>query len=247
MMSVISRDSFVENISKQISRDKYALIKARQFERVFEIDAVDLENFKACWGDLTRDLYMGDGGGYRFRRYGHLYKKSESRRLTLLPHGPYVQSSIINTLNGDVKRFFDPLTEDFLRSKTLKEVLWVLSDIYDSVENQARDWNIRLHPYRIYATSSESGCPTPEGLHRDGVTYVASLMINKCNVKGGITTVTNGERVFLEQVGLEKTFDIILADDAATMHEVSVVKPVNSEEEAYRDVLVIAFTREQDE
>jgi hypothetical protein len=118
-----------------------------------------------------------------------------------------------------------------------------MSDVYDSVEGKKTDWNIRLHPYRIVTNHSEMGRPTPEGLHRDGVTYIASLLINKVNMLGGETTITDDRQEVLERLTLDKTLDIVMADDEKTMHEVSPIQPDNSEKCAYRDVLVIAFTK----
>ena len=118
-----------------------------------------------------------------------------------------------------------------------------MSDIYDGVEGQKTNWNIRLHPYRIIADGVEEGQPTPEGLHRDGVTYIASLMINKSNAQGGVTTITDSEQNVLERITLDKTFDVVLANDEETMHEVSAIAPDELDRYAYRDVLVIAFTK----
>jgi hypothetical protein len=42
---------------------------------------------------------------------------------------------------------------------------------------------------------------------------------------------------------LEKTFDLVLANDDKTMHQVSSISPKNLGKCAYRDVLVVAFTK----
>jgi hypothetical protein len=104
------------------------------------------------------------------------------------------------------------------------------------------NWNIRLHPYRILANSNYLGEPTPEGLHRDGVTFIASILINKVNVNGGITTITDDNAEKLLSLKLEHEFDIMLANDGKTMHKVSALSRELIGEVAYRDVLVVAFT-----
>nr|WP_051912770.1 2OG-Fe dioxygenase family protein [Halomonas sp. TG39a] len=162
-----------------------------------------------------------------------------------MPHEAYVQSSDVNSLNGDVERNFEPLQDDFINCPLLVNILILLADIYDAVEKESRNWNVRLHPYRIIANELETGQPTPEGLHRDGVTFIASLMVCRHNISGGTTKITDQNKIFLEEVLLSESLDIVMADDEKTMHQVSSIKPIDLEDVAYRDVLVIAFKREE--
>ncbi|NAW86142.1 hypothetical protein CAG71_06635 [Photobacterium halotolerans] len=185
---------------------------------------------------------MGDGGTYRYRRYGQLQKSKNSTCLTLHEHGPYIQSRTINQLNGGVARYFDPLTKQFLMSPVLEKIILFLSEVYDAATGMANDWNIRLHPYRILANERENGKPTPEGLHRDGVTYIATLMINRVNIEGGTTIITDNHSQILYEKTLILPLDLIVADDALTMHEVSSVQACYPNKVSCRDVLVIAFT-----
>ena len=98
---------------------------------------------------------------------------------------------VITNINGDIERHFEPVTDRFLTSPILERLLGLMSHIYGGVGGQATQWNIRLHPYRIIADDFEAGQPAAQGLHRDGVTYIASMMINKINVVGGKTTITD--------------------------------------------------------
>ncbi|WP_333014184.1 2OG-Fe dioxygenase family protein [Vibrio vulnificus] len=230
-------------ISQQLKKYKYVFINGRQMTLLLSTHVGEVIRFKNCWNQLERDRYMADGGKYRYRRYGQFTKLARSKEIVMMPHEPYVQPSYINTLNGDIERHFEPLTDRFVTSPVLEKLLKMMSEIYDDVEGEPQNWNIRLHPYRITATEAEAGEPTPEGLHRDGVTYIASMMINKINVSGGETRITDDNQNELERITLDKTFDIVMADDAATMHEVSTITPASRETSASRDVLVIAFTK----
>ena len=226
-----------------LRHNHYVFVGGKQMTSLLQTNVDEVIRFKNCWNQLERDQYMADGGTYRYRRYGQFIKLPSSQEITMLPHEPYVQPSYINSLNGDTERHFEPLTDRFVTSPILERLLGLMSEIYDGVEGKATKWNIRLHPYRIIADDFEAGQPTPEGLHRDGVTYIASMMINKINVVGGKTTITDANQQELESLVLDKTFDIVMADDAKTMHEVSAIRPMRSEKCAYRDVLVIAFTK----
>jgi len=100
-----------------------------------------------------------------------------------------------------------------------------------------------MHPYRIIASSAQVGNPTPEGLHRDGVDYIVSMMVSRFNVEGGESTVTDNHRQVLWRRSLQKPMDIVIGQDALTMHAVTPVDRLDPLQEAWRDVLVIAFTR----
>ncbi|KJY82110.1 hypothetical protein TW81_14800 [Vibrio galatheae] len=230
-------------IAQLLNQNNYVFVSGKQMTNMLTTNVDEVIRFKHCWNHLERDNYMADGGAYRYRRYGQFYKAKGGQQIVMLPHEPYVQPAYINHLNGDVERYFEPLTDRFVTSPILEKLLLLMSEVYDGVEGRSIDWNIRLHPYRIIADEVEKGEPTPEGLHRDGVTYIASLMINRINVSGGVTTITDASGTALESLTLEKTFDLILADDEKTMHQVTAITPLSSDKCAYRDVLVIAFTK----
>ena len=210
----------------------------------FKLSGEEAESFSSHWSHLVLDEYMADGGLYRYRRYGQFSVNALTGSIDLLPHEGYMQPSYINSLNGDVLRYFEPLEKTFVESKILHELLRFLTQVYSGVLKQVVNWNIRLHPYRILASDKVSGLPTPEGLHRDGVTFIASLLINRVNIEGGTTTITDSNKRILDQFQLTAPFDLMMSDDSKTMHEVSSVKSnTNSVDESYRDVLVIAFTK----
>ncbi len=199
-------------------------------------------DFADYWNRLTPDRFMGDGGRYRLRRYGQFETDSDGR-LRQLVHGPYEQPRHINPLNGGIQRLFDPLEPGFAQHPVLHGVLHVLMQVIDVVRGHTTAWNVKLHPYRILATPGIAGQPTPEGLHRDGVDYVVSMLVKRSNVLGGESTATDVQRRVLTRVTLDQPMQLLLLDDARTLHEVTPVLPRNHDAPAYRDVLVIAFTK----
>ncbi|MBN1009145.1 2OG-Fe dioxygenase family protein [Amphritea pacifica] len=239
-------DSVVDH-SNGLKNNYFTVIHASEMQSYLGCSAKQVQEFIDEWQHLTLDTYMGDGGTYRYRRYGQLDKMATSNSLTLLPHQAYEQSKEVNYLNGDIARWFDPLTSSFVNSQVLQSTLLFLANLYDQTLGQATDWNIRLHPYRIVASTGQLGQPAPEGLHRDGVTYIASMMIQRQNASGGVTTLTDNQRQLKSTIELAQTFDIVIADDDRAMHDVSAVCPVNDQALAIRDVLVIAFTKKESE
>ncbi|UPQ89514.1 2OG-Fe dioxygenase family protein [Vibrio sinaloensis] len=237
------REKHASVVANLLNQNDYVFVSGKQMTSMLSTNVDEVVRFMSCWGQLERDRYMADGGGYRYRRYGQFNKLKNTRQLVMLPHEPYVQPASVNPLNGDVERHFEPLTDRFTLSPILEKLLLMMSDIYDAAQGEGTDWNIRLHPYRIIADELEQGKPTPEGLHRDGVTYIASMLISRTNITGGETVITDDKRNVLERLTLEKTFDMVMADDLATMHEVSAISPICNDKCAYRDVLVIAFTK----
>ncbi|MEV3990596.1 2OG-Fe dioxygenase family protein [Streptomyces sp. NPDC049837] len=205
------------------------------------VDAADWARFAAHWGELTLDTYMADGGTYRYRRYGQFELDAATGGLTLLPHAPYRQESEINPLNGGIERVFDPLTESFIGDPLLRSVLVELGRIFTAVDGTAT-WNVKLHPYRINASADQQGQPAPEGRHRDGVTFITSLMIGRTNVTGGESGVYTDEGEHLLTTTLSEPGDLLLGDDRRTLHSVTPVQPANPALAAHRDVLVIAYT-----
>ncbi|MET9681193.1 2OG-Fe dioxygenase family protein [Streptomyces coeruleorubidus] len=205
------------------------------------VDGSDWARFAAHWDELTLDTYMADGGTYRFRRYGQFDLDPASGELTLLPHEPYRQETDVNPLNGGIERTFDPLTESFATDPLLRSTLVAFGRIFTEVDGTRR-WNVKLHPYRISASTEQAGQPAPEGRHRDGVTFITSLLIGRTNVSGGESGVYSDSDEHLLTTTLSEPGDLLLGDDRRTLHSVTPVRPVDAELPAHRDVLVIAYT-----
>ncbi len=234
--------ALTEGFIRNLNRQHFLYFAGDALADTLDLTPADISEFALFWSHLTTDRYMGDGGTYRLRRYGEFDSQPGSGRLQR-PHGPYEQPKYINSLNGDIARIFDPLEPAFVTHRVLNRLLDWLTALYDQCEGSPQRWNIRLHPYRILANQSENGNPTPEGLHRDGVDYIVSMMVSRRNVTGGVTTITDNDQQVLWEHMLQSPMDILIGNDAHTMHSVSPVSPVDARLEAYRDVLVIAFTK----
>ncbi len=229
-------------IARNLHLERYAFIPGDAMASWLDVGPIAWRKFADHWDDLTLDRYMADGGAYRFRRYGE-FELQRPAPLRQLPHGPYEQSLYINPLNGGIPRLFDPLQPGFVQDSVLNRLLNAMSSALDTAEGRKQRWNIRLHPYRIRADIDGMGHPTPEGLHRDGVDYVASFLIQRHNIEGGETQVTDDAGKLLWRHTLSMPMELLITDDERSMHAVTPITPLIPRHAAYRDVLVIAFTK----
>lgn len=202
----------------------------------------DWERFHASWNDMPRDPYMADGGRYRFRRYATLSAAAGSTRPRLEPHQPHYQSLAYNRLNGGVPRYFDPIAVDVIGGATMRGVLGLTCD-WVSMLQPGAGWHIEVHQFRIVAREGVAGNPTPEGMHRDGVDYVLVMMVDRVNIASGTTSIHAPDGRLLSSFTLTESFDSAFLDDARCLHGVTPVERLDPAKRAWRDVLVVTFTR----
>ncbi len=99
-------------------------------------------------------------------------------------------------------------------------------------------WFVEAHQFRIDTTDG-IGRPTPEGAHRDGVDFVAVLLIAREGVKGGETRVFEADGPRGERFTLTEPWTMMLLDDARVIHESTPIQPTS--EGGHRDTLVITL------
>ncbi|GGR96271.1 hypothetical protein GCM10010269_38840 [Streptomyces humidus] len=192
--------------------------------------------FAAHWEDLAPDPYAAETGTRRLRRYGH-FSLSRAGEVRARPHLAFVQPEESNPLYVEVNRYFEPLTEAFLREPLLTSLLRMLGQVAACLDG-ADEWTVKVHPFRVVAEAGAEGQPTPEGRHRDGVTLVTSLLVDRVNAVGGESTVYALDGAELLTTTLSRLGTLLLGDDRTTLHEVSPVRPLDARLPAHRDVLV---------
>jgi hypothetical protein len=216
------------------------LATSRELSEIIGATGEDWGRFARNWEDLKLDAFMADGGTYRYRRYGQYEFSPGTGELTLLPHEPYRQEKFFNQLNGGVDRVYEPLTEAFTGDPLLQRLLTSLGRIFTAVDDTRR-WLIKLHPVRIIA-GREIGQPAPEGRHRDGVTFVGSLLIDRLNITGGESTTYDEQQNLLRTVTLSERGDLLLGDDQRTYHQVTPIEAIDPAQVGHRDVLVLNYS-----
>jgi hypothetical protein len=177
----------------------------------------------------------------RLRRYGQFSLPPATEQIRLLPQTAFVQPENSNPLYVGVDRTFEPLTDSFVADPVLRSVLRLLGRMATAMDDPAA-WNAKVHPFRVLASAETDGLPTPEGRHRDGVTLVSSLLIDRQNAVGGESSVFRPDGRLLLTTTLSEPGALLLGDDRRTLHSVSPVRPVDRSRPAHRDVLVVTFT-----
>ena len=199
----------------------------------------------ASWDDLGPDRFMADGGTYRKRRFA-CFSATESG-LALKPPQPHFQTRGHNPLNGGVARVFEPVRDAIAfhpMNRAVMAVCFHTFTLATPVARRAAAWHVEMHQFRIEARSGETGQPTPEGLHRDGVDWVLVMMVGRNNVSGGLSTIADAERHPLVTATLAEPLDASLVDDRRVFHGVSPITAADPSRPAHRDVLVVTFHAE---
>ncbi|BBU24049.1 2OG-Fe dioxygenase family protein [Mycobacterium xenopi] len=194
--------------------------------------------FAAHWEDLAPDRYAAELGQCRLRRYGRYWLRDGVA--APMPTGAFVQPQESNPLYIDRDRHFEPLTDAFARDPVLSRLLTLLGQFACALE-RVPEWNVKVHPFRVVASGDRAAQPTPEGLHRDGVTLVSSLLVGRRNAIGGESSVVDVAGRGLLTTTLCEPGTLLLVDDRRTMHAVSPIRPRDRAAPAQRDVLVITF------
>lgn len=205
---------------------------------------IDWARFAASWNDLGEDGHMADGGRYRRRRYAIFDATRDG--VVRAPHQPHFQAKTYNRLNGGLDRWFDPVLPEIGDHPIIQTLIDRLARVFASIapaEVLRQGWHVELHQFRIESSADAIGCPTPEGAHRDGVDGAFVMLINRQNVSSGMTHISDASGISLGQFTLSDPGDAVFLDDARVFHGVTPIAPLDPQELAIRDVLVITFTR----
>lgn len=234
----------VEEICESLSARSYDLVAGDRVKNLLsqrsENALADLDAFRDSWNRMPLDGYMADGGRYRRRRHATLAAPRASNDYRVETHRPHYQTVDFNNLNGGVARHYEPFEEQILRGSTMDSLVTLGCDIFGRLAPYSA-WHIEAHQFRIEVDGEEVGKPTPEGVHRDGVTFVLMAMVGRSNAIGGESTVFNLEQEPLEKFTLTDPLDLALVNDERVFHGVSPIEQLDSGTPASRDVLVITY------
>jgi len=205
---------------------------------------LDFHNFKKLWNNLSQDNYMADGGKYRYRRYSVIICL-DNFELVFLPPEPHFQKIIYNNLNGDVYRYYEPFEESGLRSNFLKSAIITSCKIFNQIRGKKLNWRVECHQFRITPLPNEQGFPTPEGKHRDGREFVLIMLIDRKNIRGGVTRIYNNDNLLIKKLTMKRSQECIFLDDNNVLHEVSPIRYLKKGQIGYRDVIVLTFQQQK--
>jgi hypothetical protein len=202
--------------------------------------AADEAQFRASWNDLPPDEFLADGGKYRFRRHASLRLNYASEPAwENVPYRPHWQPKSYNKLHGGVFRTFGEVKPETTANAVYRALVSGLGLTFNGVTTASpKSWFVETHQFRIDARSGE-GRPTPEGAHRDGVDFVALVMMGRRDIEGAVTTIFDNERTLLAEFMLHEPWTAMLLDDNRVVHATTPFKASGTNPE--RDTLVVTY------
>ena len=137
-----------------------------------------------------------------------------------------------------MERWFEPIAPATLAQPAWGALLRALARVCTARAPSPR-WYVEAHQFRI-DTSDGLGRPTPEGAHRDGVDFVAVLLVARHAIKGGETRVFAANGPDGQRFTLDAPWSMLLMDDARVIHESTPIQPLDAGG-GHRDTLVLTF------
>jgi len=207
----------------------FALVAARDLA----VDAVELAALAPSWDDLPADPHLRDSGRYRFRRHASFVVDHGLHDVAPRAHFQPVE---YNALHGGIERWFAPMTPAVTAAPAFRSLVAGLGELVAPTTTLY----VEAHQFRI-DTASGIGRPTPEGAHRDGVDFVALMLVQRHHVKGGETRVFEADGPGGVRFTMAQPFSVLLLDDARVIHETTPIQPDGPD--GVRDTLVITYRR----
>ena len=213
----------------------YALLRPADLCQLAGCTLAELDTLAASWNGLALDNYLKDAGRYRRRRHSCFIHEGDA--LAPTPHRAHWQPVEYNALHGGMHRLFAPVEPGTLANPAWTRLLLALGQACTSVRPEPR-WFVEAHQFRI-DTLDGIGRPTPEGAHRDGVDFVAVLLVGRHHIKGGETRVFDAAGPNGQRFTMLEPWTLLLLDDARVIHEST---PIQADgENGHRDTLVLTW------
>jgi hypothetical protein len=213
----------------------YAVMATPALGELLGLAISELLVLNESWNDLPPDGYLRDGGRYRRRRHGCYV--AEAGQLRPVAHRAHWQPLDYNALHGGLERWFEPLSSRVVEHPAWQVLLPALAAQCSLVKGQ-QPWFVEAHQFRI-DTEGGIGRPTPEGAHRDGVDFVAVILVNRVGVKGGETRVFEAQGCHGQRFTMIEPWTLLMLDDEKVIHESTPIQPLDRA--GYRDTLVLTF------
>ncbi|SJN56679.1 hypothetical protein VR7878_01902 [Vibrio ruber DSM 16370] len=171
-------------------------------------------------------------GQYRLRRYSVV--QFVGGKVVEVDKHDFTQSSQYNPFQGDIKRQFEPVLQETLKSEGLREMCELFVEANGLPDGQIID----IHQMRIASVFDET-MVSPEGVHQDGYDYIAMIGIDRHNIVGGELMLyqDNHAAPFFRKV-LEDG-EVAMVADSALWHNATPIRAIEHGEEGHMDVFVL--------
>jgi hypothetical protein len=225
----------LSDLTSALRTSGYALLCPADVATLSGCTLSELDALAASWNELALDNYLKDGGRYRRRRHSCFIQDGE--QLVQTPHRAHWQPVEYNALHGGMHRLFEPVDPATVAQPAWTRLIAALGQACSQVKGEQR-WYVEAHQFRI-DTLEGIGRPTPEGAHRDGVDFVAVLLVGRSNIKGGETRVFEADGPDGKRFTMLEPWTLLLLDDARVIHESTPIQPIG--ENGRRDTLVLTW------
>ena len=225
-----------DHLIRTLREQGHAVLGARGLCELTGTSVDALDALRPSWDDLPADAYLRDGGRYRRRRHASFVVEGDNVRA--VPHRAHWQPISYNALHGGLERWFEPMAPSTLAQPVWPQLLRGLVACCSALKG-AQPWYVEAHQFRIDTTDG-IGRPTPEGAHRDGVDFVAVLLVGRHAIKGGETRVFEAAGRNGIRFTMNEPWSALLLDDERVIHESTPIQPVG-DAVGYRDTLVVTL------
>ncbi len=222
-------------LGRALAATGHAVVSPEGLCSLLDTDLNTLDALRSTWDDLPPDAYLRDGGRYRRRR--HACYVVEGTQVEPVPHRAHWQPVEYNALHGGLERWFEPMTPAVTQQPVWSRLLVTLAGTCSALKGAQR-WYVEAHQFRIDTTDG-IGRPTPEGAHRDGVDFVAVVLVGREGIKGGETRVFEAAGPHGIRFTMTQPWTMLMLDDAKVIHESTPIQPLH--EHGHRDTLVLTF------
>ncbi|MBV6414034.1 MAG: 2OG-Fe dioxygenase family protein [Xanthomonadales bacterium] len=213
------------------------LLRPATTHALAQCDAAGFGAFARRWDDLPADPHLRDGGCYRHRRHASLRLRADGRAIAERVERPHWQPLDYNALHGGFERWFAAVHADTLHDPVFLGLLFGLGDLVARAAGRSLPF-VEVHQFRI-DTASGIGRPTPEGAHRDGVDFVAVVLVGRLAVRGGESRVFEAAGPAGMRFTMTEPGSTLLLDDARVIHETTPLQPDAAD--GHRDTLVLTW------
>lgn len=232
-------------VLRHLREQGLAALSAGSLQGLVGDAARGLDALRVHWDSLPSDAYLKDGGRYRRRRHGNYELDplaGDAEALRAVAHRAHWQPTTYNALHGGMLRWFEPLPIELTAAPAWSALLVALGRLFAQASSApVPRWFVEAHAFRIETTDG-IGRPTPEGAHRDGVDFVAVILLARAAIRGGETRVFEAEGARGVRFTLDQPWSALLLDDARVVHESTPIVPVDEAAGVgHRDTLVLTF------